>query len=117
MRQMKKLQYSGYVRVRYAEIDGMGIVYNGNYLTYFEVGRVEFLRHYNMVYADLTDAGYHMPLIESHIEYKKPAYYDDELEIRTSTDFNGGIKFQVFYEIWRANDLLTTGYTTHIFLS
>jgi len=104
------------VRVRYAETDGMGIVYNSNYLIYFEVGRVELMRHYNLVYAELEKAGYHMPLIESHIEYKQPAKYDDLLTIKTIGFFISPLKFKFEYEIILDDIVLTKGYTIHIFL-
>jgi acyl-CoA thioester hydrolase len=110
-----QLEFASKLRVRYAEIDGMGIVYNGNYLTFFEVGRVELMRHFDLVYAELEKSGYHMPLIESHLKYHKPAKYDDEIEIRVKTDFSGGVKFIFNYEIWHNDEKLTTGSTVHVF--
>lgn len=77
------------IRVRYAETDKMGYVYHGNYAQYFEVGRVEFLRHIGFSYKELEDSGVMMPLVEMNIKFKRPAQYDDLLTIKSSiTDIN-----------------------------
>src|SRR6266545_4637366 len=69
------------VRVRYAETDTMGVVYYGNYLTYFEVGRVEFLRQNGLPMSEV-DRKVHMPVVEATVRYVKPARLDDLLRIR-----------------------------------
>ncbi len=71
------------VRVRYAETDRMGYVYYGNYAVYFEVARVEMLRELGLSYKKLEDSGIILPVLEFTIQYKKPAYYDDLLTIKT----------------------------------
>ena len=72
------------IRVRYAETDKMGFVYYGNYATYFEVGRVEFLRSQGYSYKELEEKGIMMPVTDLNIKYKRPAKYDDLLIIKTS---------------------------------
>ncbi len=105
------------IRVRYAETDKMGFVYNGNYLTYFEVGRVELMRHFNLSYAELENYGYYLPLMETHLKYVKSAYYDDLLDIEASLEWQLEpiIKFQ--YRITRNGELICEGYTAHCFMS
>lgn len=71
------------LRVRYAETDRMGYVYYGNYATYFEVARVEALRELGMSYRELEDSGIMLPVLSYNIKYFKPAFYDEELTIRT----------------------------------
>jgi len=71
------------IRTRYSEVDRMGYVYYGNYATYFEVGRVEAMRVLGISYAELEEQGIMMPVIKYEINYKKPAFYDDELTIIT----------------------------------
>lgn len=71
------------VRTRYSEVDRMGYVYYGNYATYFEVGRVEAMRVLGISYAELEQQGIMMPVIRYEINYKKPAFYDEELTIIT----------------------------------
>ncbi len=50
---MSGVSGSARIRVRYAETDQMGVVYHGNYFTWFEVGRVELLRQVGL---ELQDA-------------------------------------------------------------
>ena len=69
------------IRVRYAETDAMGVVYYSNYLTYFEVGRVEFLRQHGYPISDV-DRKLHMPVVEASVRYVKPARLDDLLRVR-----------------------------------
>ena len=71
------------VRTRYSEVDRMGYVYYGNYATYFEVGRVEAMRVLGISYTELEEQGIMMPVIRYEINYKKPAFYDEELTIIT----------------------------------
>ncbi|HQV00887.1 MAG TPA: hotdog domain-containing protein, partial [Bacteroidia bacterium] len=58
------LQFTNKIRVRYAETDKMGFVYYGNYATYFEVARVEFLRSMGLSYKSVEDSGIIMPVLE-----------------------------------------------------
>ena len=71
------------LRVRYSETDKMGVVYHGNYIQYFEVGRVEYMRDIGVVYANLEKQGIGMPVVNIDINYRKPAAYDEELTIET----------------------------------
>lgn len=71
------------LRVRYSETDKMGVVYHGNYIQYFEVGRVEYMRDIGVVYANMEKQGIGMPVVNIVINYKKPAVYDEEIVIET----------------------------------
>lgn len=71
------------LRVRYSETDKMGVVYHGNYIQYFEVGRVEYMRDLGVIYANLEKEGIGMPVVNININYRKPAAYDEELTIET----------------------------------
>ena len=76
-------EHSTKIRTRYSEVDRMGYVYYGNYATYFEVGRVEAMRVLGISYAELEEEGIMMPVIRFEINYKKPAFYDEELTVIT----------------------------------
>ena len=71
------------LRVRYSETDKMGVVYHGNYIQYFEVGRVEYMRNIGVIYAELEKQGVGMPVVNINIDYLLPAPYDEELTIET----------------------------------
>jgi acyl-CoA thioester hydrolase len=70
-------------RIGVAETDMMGIVHHANYVFYLEMGRLEYMRRRGFSYKQLVDRGYHMPVIELDIRYRKPAYFDDLLRITT----------------------------------
>jgi len=70
-------------RVCVAETDMMGIVHHANYVTYFERGRLEYLRRRGTPYKELVGRGYHMPVVELNIRYRKPALFDDLLSVET----------------------------------
>ncbi len=73
------------IRVRYSETDKMGYVYYGNYMQYYEVGRVEALRSLGFSYANLENVmGIFMPVVNINVRYLRPAYYDDLLLLETS---------------------------------
>lgn len=71
------------VRVRYGETDKMGFLYYGNYAQYYEVGRVEMIRNLGISYKDLENMGILMPVLEMHVQFVRPAYYDDVIQIKT----------------------------------
>jgi acyl-CoA thioester hydrolase len=74
------------LRVRYAETDQMGVVYNSHFLVYFEVARTEYLRTLGTAYRDLEEEGIYLAVVEAHCRYIGPACYDDVLEVTTWVD-------------------------------
>ena len=104
-------EHSTTVRVRYAETDRMDVVYYGNYAMYFEIGRVEAIRHLGVSYKDIEDMGIILPVVELNIKYLRPAKYDDLITIKTQiktlpTDHKIVFDQEVFNE---AGKLLTIG--------
>jgi acyl-CoA thioester hydrolase len=71
------------VRVRYGETDQMSVVYHGNYVQYFEVGRVEAIRTLGISYKDMEEQGIIMPVIEWQAKFLRPAKFDDLITIKT----------------------------------
>lgn len=101
-------------RVLYEQTDAIGVVYYSNYLIYFEMGRVEYMRYFGYSYRDFEeDTGGAMPVIESYAEYKSFARYDDELNILTNAEIFNRVKVRFNYLIYRGEELLTKGYTIH----
>ncbi len=104
-------------RVLYAETDAMGFAYYGNYLKWFEIGRAEWFRDLGTTYRDLEKKGIFLPVLEAFCSYKKPAFYDDLLTVRTSFKFTGPARMRFEYEIFRGDELLTVGHTLHVCMS
>src|SRR5687768_9250323 len=96
------------VRVRYAETDRMGVVYYANYLVWFEVGRAEWLRDAGWTYREMERDGTSLPVIEAHCEYRQPARYDDEIEIRTRATLLTPVRIRFDYEVLRSGDRKST---------
>jgi len=103
------------VRVRYAETDNMGVVYYANYLVWFEVARTDLLRHAGWSYREMEMEGFSLPVIEAHCEYRQPARYDDEVELRTAGTLVSPVRLRFDYEAARVGDglLLAHGHTVH----
>ena len=101
------------LRVRYKDTDTMSVVYYGNYLTYFEVGRVEYLRERGWPMSVVNER-VHLPVVEAFVKYVKPARLDDLLEISSRVSERKRASFRFSYEIRNeTGDLLATGHTVH----
>jgi acyl-CoA thioester hydrolase len=102
-----------YVRVRYKDTDTMQVVYYGNYLTYFEVARVEFLRQHDRPISEVNTK-LHMPVAEAHVKYLRPARLDDLLEVRCWISEKKRASFRFDYEVRNEDqELLASGFTRH----
>ncbi len=106
------------IRVRYQETDQMGVVYHGNYFTWFEVGRTDFLRKIGYTYKGMEKKNVMLPVIEVQCNYKEPAKYDDEIIIKTKIKNIKGIRITFEYSLIRKSDkcLIATGITIHAFV-
>jgi acyl-CoA thioester hydrolase len=109
------------VRVRYAETDQMGVVYYANYLVWFELGRVEFMRSLGFDYKSMEmEEGCLLPVIEATCRYKSPARYDDVLQIEAGPVLLRRSVLKFAYRIFRAATadeegmLLAEGETVHV---
>ncbi len=105
------------LRVRYAETDQMNVVYHSNYIIWFEVGRVEFMRQLGFTYREMElHDQLHLPVVEVRCRYKAPARYDDEIVIRTHIHRLRSSLIQFQYEVLRPSDglLLAEGESTHV---
>ncbi len=107
------------LRVRYSETDKMGIVYNANYLSWFEVGRTEFCRRFGKTYRDWEALGYFLPVSEAYCKYKFPANYDDTVFIYCRAPIDSIKPHSVLFEyrVTLDNDTtLAEGWTKHAFV-
>lgn len=100
------------VRVRYAEVDRMGLLHHANYLVYLEQARIDLLRSAGFSYKDLEDQGYFLVLTRIEIRYRRPAGFDDLLTIRVRVDRVTGARIDHAYEVRRGGELLSEATTT-----
>lgn len=103
------------IRVRYAETDQMGVVYYGNYFTWFEVGRIELCRQLGFEYKrmEAEDDSY-IVVAEATCRYKRPARFDDVLTIRTRVTETQRRTIRFGYELFNDGELIATGETVHV---
>ena len=107
------------IRVRYGETDQMGYAYYGIYAQYYEVGRVEAMRMLGFSYKEVEAKGILLPVTDFNIQYKKPAFYDDEITVVTYLrEKPGKIKLPFEYECYNSDgELLNTGNVTLVCVS
>jgi len=102
--------FSTNVRVRYGETDQMGVVYHGNYASYFEIARTEWLRNLGVTYKELENKGIMLPVISLFFNFIKSAKYDDVLTIIVILKKNPLVKIEFDYEIYnQKKEKISTG--------
>ncbi|MGH1385241.1 acyl-CoA thioesterase [Kordia sp.] len=105
-------------RIRYAETDQMGVVYHGNYVQFIEMGRTEWLRALGISYKEMEAMGVMLPVISIQINYKKSAYYDDVLTVRTTLKKLPSVKIEFEYEILNeSKEIITNGNAVLAFIN
>lgn len=117
MTQQNRQVHQVTLRVRYAETDQMGVVYHSNFFIWMEIGRVELMRSLGFDYKKMeTEDDCHLPVVDARCRYKSPAYYDEEIVIRTELRNIRGSLIHFGYDILRQSDStpLAEGETTHL---
>jgi acyl-CoA thioester hydrolase len=72
------------IRIHYALTDQMNVVYHGNYIQFYEIGRTEALRSLGLTYKEVEATGVIMPVTEVHSKFIRPALYDDLITVVTT---------------------------------
>lgn len=93
------LEHTIEIRVQYNQTDGQGRVHHGQYLNYFEHGRVELLRAQGQSYRDFEAQGLFLVVSEMNLRYLGAAVFDDLLQLTTRVDRVRGVRIHHSYEI------------------
>ena len=102
------------IRVRYKDTDRLGVVYYGNYLTFFEVGRAELMRDRGFAYSRLEGEGYNLVVIEAFAKYHGNVGYDAMVTVKSRVSDMKGARMRFDYEVLgETGNLLVSGYTLH----
>lgn len=103
------------IRVRYPEVDRMGVAHHSHYLAWFEVGRTELMRDLGCSYATMESEGIFLPVVELSCRYRAPARYDDLLEVRTLLQEVSASRVTFEYQLRRAGEepVLAEALTVH----
>ena len=105
--------FSTEVRVRYADTDAAGVCYYANFLAFFEVGRVELLRHLGLPIREAEARGLVFPCAEARVRYHRPALLDDLLTVELWVTEVRRSSFSFAYRVRRGDELVASGETRH----
>lgn len=107
------------IEPRYSETDQMGVIYHGNYFSYFEVARTKLFEVLGYSYRRIEDEGIILPVTEANCRYKKAIKYGEDIIVEAEVDFIKRVTIGFSYRICRKSDgeVLATGYTHHGFVS
>ena len=94
----------------------MGIVHHGTYISYFEVGRVEYMRRRGLNYTSWTEMGFHLPVVEAYVRYRKTVRFDELVVIETRLTELSRVKVRFDYRLLRpgsdaSEEVLAEGHT------
>jgi acyl-CoA thioester hydrolase len=113
--QQDDFRFSQSLRVRWAEADMQGIVFNGHYLTYADVGITEYFRAMGQTYSGETGAnGSDFFAVRTLLEYRSPARFDDVLEVHVRIVRLGNSSMQFLIGIYRDTELLVNGEIVYV---
>lgn len=102
------------IRIRYKDTDRMGVVYYGNYLTFFEVARSKFMRDLGIPYSRLENQGYLLVVIEAAAKYHANVGYDASVIIKSAVTELRKVRLRFDYRVYdRRGRLLVSGHTVH----
>jgi acyl-CoA thioester hydrolase len=101
-------------RVRYVECDPMGYLHHSNFLPFFEMGRTELLRLCGISYRELEEQDVLFAVTKITVSFKRPARYDDELELVTKIMKQTHVRIDHAYEMYnkQTRALLCTAEST-----
>jgi len=101
------------LRTRFAETDAMGIVHHAAYLPYLEEARVEYLRAIGHPYDLVRSGGVDVAVLEVALRYRKPLYFDDEVDVSLVVGAVTRTTFQIAYLLSVGADVRATAVTVH----
>jgi acyl-CoA thioester hydrolase len=102
------------LRVRYGECDPQGIVFNANYLLYFDVAFTELWRAAVGPWLEMVERGVDAVVAEATLSFRAPARYDDELQLRAEVARLGRTAITTEIDVMRDGELLVAGRLRHV---
>ncbi len=104
------------LRVRYGECDPQGVVFNANYLAYFDVILTEYCREAIGPYDEMVAAGADMVVAESRIRFLSPAKFDDELDFEARGARLGNTGMTTKIDAFVKGTPIVEGEIRHVFI-
>ncbi len=106
-----------HVRVRYAECDPQGVVFNAHYLTYFDTSITELWRAAFGSYRTMIDRGLDVMVVEAQLRFLAPARFDDELTLEITVTGLGNTSIASSHRISRDGEVLVEGVLGHVLVN
>jgi acyl-CoA thioester hydrolase len=103
------------LRVRYNECDPQGVVFNANYLTYFDITITELWREAGS-YQAMVDAGTDVVVAEARVRYLGPLRFDDEFEVVAQVTRLGETSITTELVVERDGAPVAEGQLRHVFI-
>jgi acyl-CoA thioester hydrolase len=115
---MEKGWHTTDIRIRYKDTDRMGVVYYGNYFTFFEIGRSEYMRELGFPYSRLESEGYSLVVTEASAKYHANVGYDSLIRVKTAITELRKVRLRFDYDVISENNIrLVSGHTIHACLN
>lgn len=110
--------FSTEIRVRLPETDAMGIAFHGSFFTYFDVGRMDYLRNLGLTEANRPTKGFSNVVVHASCDFKSPARFDDPLvvQVRIAELGHSSFRFEFLITHKRENRLVAQGCSVHVAL-
>lgn len=102
------------LRVRYGECDPQGIVFNANYLLYFDVAFTELWRAALGPWQEMLEHGVDAVVAEANLKFRAPARYDEELQLHAQVVRLGQTAITTEIDVMRGDALLVQGVLRHV---
>ena len=106
--------FSHTLRVRYAECDPQGVVFNANFLAYFDIAITELFRAAFGSYQSMVDRGVDFVVAEAGLRYRRSAHFDDELTLEVAVTRLGTTSLTTSYQVLCDGELLVEGTLRHV---
>lgn len=104
-------------RVRFSETDAMGVTHHANYLSWFEMARVQLLDQLGCPYRELEEAGFLLPVLAAGLEYLRPTRFDDRVTVTVRLELPARARLRLTYEVRAGGELSAQGFTEHAFVN
>ncbi len=101
--------------VNFYDTDLMGVSHHSNYIRWFEIGRVEFLRSIGIDLNEMMNDGILFPITKVDAQYHSPSHFDEIIEIETTATALTKAKMEFEYKVIRDEKILVTGHTQNVF--
>ncbi len=116
---IKVLRNRSSIQIRFSEVDSLGIVWHGNYVSYLEDGREAFGREFGLGYNDVSEQGFLIPIVKLDMDFKLQVKYGEEIIIETTFVNNEAAKIMFAYTIYRSSDdaIVLTANSMQVFIN